>query len=480
MTGQRPKRRRRGKSPKKIDPAIGVEHEVEIERIGSGGDGVAHIDGRPVYIPLTLPGDRLRVRLTAKRADGYAAEISNPSKQTQRVVPATPACPHFGRCGGCQLQHLPQQDYVAWKEQQVEAALASRGLTDIDIRPLIQTSPTTRRRLRLAAGGRMPDLERSPGTVQRASAGRKFSVGCEPWQPMGFRARNSREIVQIESCPVAMPSLVALLPPLQALLHQLDLAAKGAELHLTATETGIDLLLESALSPNLADLEALGAFAETHDLARLAFRQDAGSIPGASSAAEPIAARRPATVFMGTVPVDLPIGAFLQATKQAEAAMRAAATEAIGDSQKVADLFSGCGAFGLPLAAEGRHVVAFERDRAMVEALKTAARTAGIEHRLKAEQRDLDRQPLDRTDLENLDAAIVDPPRAGAVTQATVLASSGVEKIAMVSCNPATFARDARLLIDGGYRLTFVQPIDAFLWSAQIELVGAFERHIPS
>lgn len=463
MTGRRRKdQQRRRAKPKKADPVLGGEHTIEINRIGRSGDGIASVNGRPVFVQNALPGDRLRIRLNAQRADGYAAEIIEAEKQSQRAVPA---CPHFGHCGGCQLQHLLKDDYISWKMQQVEAALANRGLADIDIRPLIQGAPETRRRLRLAApaSGRGLDLGRHSDA--------KSTRG---WQPLGFRARQSREIVPIETCPVALPSIIDLLPPLNELLQQLDLIANGGELHLTATETGIDLLLEASLLPNLADLERLGAFAEAHDLARIAWRADASASP------EPIAARRPARVAMGTVLVDLPIGAFLQATDQAETAMRAAAFEAIGEAKVVADLFSGCGAFGLPLAALGRQVIALERDQAMVGALKAAARTAGIDHHLKADQRDLDRQPLDHNDLQNLDAAIVDPPRAGARSQVQALANSDVEKIAMVSCNPATFARDARLLIDGGYHLSWVQPIDAFLWSAQIELVGAFQRHIPS
>lgn len=465
MTGRRRRdQQRRRAKPQKADPALGGEHIIEINRIGRSGDGIASVNGRPVFVQNALPGDRLRIRLNTQRADGYAAEIIEAEKQSQRAVPT---CPHFGHCGGCQLQHLLKDDYTSWKMQQVETALTNRGLADIATRPLIQGTHETRRRLRLAAPASGRGLD--PG--RHSDGGQQLSKG---WQPLGFRARQSREIVPIEICPVALPSIIDLLPPLNKLLQQLDLVANGGELHLTATETGIDLLLEASLSPNLADLERLGAFAETHDLARLAWRADVSASP------EPIAARRPARVTMGTIPVDLPIGAFLQATDQAEEAMRAAAFEAIGEAKVVADLFSGCGAFGLPLAALGRQVIALERDQAMVGALKAAARTAGIDHHMNADQRDLDRQPLDHNDLQSLDAAIVDPPRAGARSQVQALANSDVEKIAMVSCNPATFARDARLLIDGGYHLSWVQPIDAFLWSAQIELVGAFQRHIPS
>lgn len=447
--------RRRKKSPKN-DPAIGLEHEVEIAAIGSSGDGIAHVDGKPVFVPLALPGDRLRVRQTAKRGDGYAAAIV---AEHQRAERATPPCPHFGRCGGCQLQHLPADHYRRWKVQQIETALAHQGLTNIDIRPLIDGKPATRRRLRLAFPPASP------------ASGRRLDGSPH----VGFRARQSREVVPIETCTIALPSLLAILPALNDLLQDLDIAKEGGELHLTAADTGIDLLIETLPSPNLADLEALGAFADDHDLARLTWR------PRATSTPEPIAIRRPATVRMGNVPVDLPIGAFLQATEQAEAAIRKAVMEAIDPADGIGDLFAGCGAFGLPLAAAGRQVFAIERDPSMVAAMKAAARSAGIDHHLTAEERDLDRQPLDQTDLDNLDAIIIDPPRSGARTQVEAIArAKSTPAIVMASCNPKTFARDARILTDGNYRLSWVQPIDAFLWSAQIELVAAFEIHGPS
>ncbi len=460
MSPPRRKGRHRRKGSPQKDPAIGRDLDVEIEAIGRGGDGVARHEGQPVFIPLALPGDRLRIRLTAKRADGYAAEIIETQKQSQRAIPA---CPHFGSCGGCQLQHLPIDSYHQWKMQQIRTALDHRGLTGVDIRPIIRGERAARRRLRLAfppAGGRWIQK----GEEKRATGAVK----------LGFRSRRSSEIVAIDTCPIARPALIAILEPLKTLLDGLDLATEGGDIQLTATETGLDLLLQAPLQPALADLEALGAFAEKHDLARLAFRLDAKDEP------EPIAARRPASVTMGGIPVDLPIGAFLQATEQAENAIRETVLEAVGRGQAVADLFSGCGTFGLPLAAMGRDVIAFERDQAMVGTMKAAAKAAGIEHRLTADTRDLERQPLDQIDLDRLDAAIVDPPRAGARSQALALAASTVEKVAMVSCNPATFARDARLLVDGGYRLSWVQPIDAFLWSAEIEQVGAFERPLPS
>jgi 23S rRNA (uracil1939-C5)-methyltransferase len=277
-------------------------------------------------------------------------------------------------------------------------------------------------------------------------------------------------LVDVAECPVARPEIVALLPPLRSLLAALAMARDGGELQITASESGLDLLLTTAPAPGLSEREALAGFAAQHDLARLAWS------PAARTPAEPIAARRPARVGFAGVMVELPPGAFLQATGFAEDAIRSAVAEAIGDARRVADLFAGCGPIGLPLAAAGCLIKAVDADAEMLAAAQRAARQAGFGERFRVATRDLERSPLAGTELAALDAAILDPPRAGARAQAAALAASRVPRVAMVSCQPASFARDARTLVDGGYELLRVQPIDAFLWSSQIELVGAFQR----
>jgi 23S rRNA (uracil1939-C5)-methyltransferase len=256
---------------------------------------------------------------------------------------------------------------------------------------------------------------------------------------------------------------------LRALLARLDLARQGGELQITASARGIDLEIIGA-PPTLADREALAAFAQAEDLGRISWSSDA------TTESEPIVQRRAPTAVFGEVQVELPPGAFLQATEVAEAGIRHAVGRAIGDAGRIADLFAGCGTFSLPLAAAGRTAHAIERDPVMLAALETAARRAGLAARITTERRDLQRAPLAGTELDRFDALVVDPPRAGARTQAEALAASQLARLAMVSCNPATFARDARILIDGGYECLWVQPIDAFLWSSRLELVGAFTR----
>jgi 23S rRNA (uracil1939-C5)-methyltransferase len=420
----------------------GAGHEVEIEAIGARGDGVARLGSARVFVPLAMPGDRLRVRIAGRRGDGLVGE---PVEWFERVPRAEPPCPHFGVCGGCQLQHVPAEQYRAWKHAQVVAALAQRGLESIPVAPLVSARPGGRRRARFA-------FVRQGGTVR-----------------LGFRERTAHQVLAVGACPVLLPELVALLSPLGPLLARLDLARPGGELEATASATGIDLQILTAHPPTLADREALAAFAAARDLARISWSPDAAE-------AEPIVQRRAPSIAFGEVHVELPSGAFLQATDAAEVAIRRAVEEAIGNARRIADLFAGCGTFSLPLAAAGRMVHATERDPAMLAALQQAARGAGLAERVTIERRDLRRAPLCGAELDRFEALVVDPPRAGAPAQADALAASRVPRLAMVSCNPATLARDARILTDGGWRCLRVRPIDAFLWSSRIELVGAFVR----
>jgi len=425
-----------------VAPVPGEVVEVGIERLGSRGDGIAEAAGTRLFVPFALPGERLRVRITGARGDGHAAE---PLERLTEAPRATPSCRHFGVCGGCQLQHVPAPDYAVWKRAQVVEALARRGLGQVAVEATVATPPGRRRRARLA--------------FVRTKAGVR----------LGFRARTGHEVVDLAVCPVVLPAIEALLEPLRAMLAHLPMARRG-EVLLTATLDGLDLLLITETAPALADREELAAFADAADLARIAWR------PRAGAPAEPIVVRRRPRVAFAGITVEPPPGAFLQASVEAEAAIRAAVREALGDVARVADLFAGCGTLALPLAREGRTVQAIDLDRTMLDALIAAARSAGLGARVETAPRDLERRPLDAAELARFDGVLLDPPRAGARAQAERLARAGVERVAMVSCHPPSFARDARLLVDGGYRLHRVRPIDAFLWSSRIELVGSFTR----
>ncbi len=438
------KRERRRKRQSKPDRNIGQVHDVEITHLGKSGDGIASVEGTLVYVPLALPGDHLSVQLNEKRGVGYGATAVGDG---HRVPRRNADCRHFGTCGGCRLQHLPSSDYRDWKRDQILKALRSQGIDCDSCRSLTQGRPATRRRLRLAFANQ------DRRTV------------------LGFRRRARHEIVQIRECPIALPAIANFFKPLHRVLASLDMAKEGGEVSITKVESGIDLLFDTKTEPSLGDREKLAALAEEEDLARIAWR------PDVMSAVEPVAARCDVTVLFGDVLVNLPSGAFLQATDVAERAIVDAVMSAVDGAGRIADFFSGCGAIGLPLARHGQRVQAYERDPAMVRTLNAAARYAGLHMKIQAESRDLDRDPLTGTELAPFDALILDPPRAGARVQVDAIAEHEQPfRLAMVSCNPATFARDSRILIDSGYRLKWVQPVDAFVYSAEIELVAAFDR----
>ncbi|MSO70413.1 MAG: class I SAM-dependent RNA methyltransferase [Alphaproteobacteria bacterium] len=419
------------------------EIEVAIDRLGADGDGIAESPSGRVYVPLAVPGDRVRIRMGPKRGDGHAASVLEwVTRDTRRVEPP---CPHYGDCGGCSAQHIGDSLYAEWKRALVLEALAHRGITDPPVEALLRTAPGGRRRAELAA-----------------SRGQSGIL-------LGFHAKRSEQICDLKTCHVLRPRLMALLAPLRRALEGV-LSKRGvADVLLTETDSGIDLLLTA---PNLTSVgrTALTAIAEDQDLARVSFREKADAQP------EPVALRRMPAVMFGEVAVAPPPGAFLQASAEAEAWMVGAVELGLGRAKRVADLYAGCGTFALALATDGRKVHAVEGDAAQVAALNAAAGKAQLVSRLTTETRDLDRRPLFADDLAAYDAVVFDPPRAGAARQAVELARSKVKTVVAVSCAPASFARDARTLIDGGYKLVRVQPIDQFVWSSAVELVAQFIR----
>ncbi|WP_448203695.1 class I SAM-dependent RNA methyltransferase [Azospirillum sp. sgz302134] len=415
--------------------------ELTVSEVGARGDGIASLDGAKVFVPLTVPGDRVRVRLkeaaNAAKGDGLRAdllEILEPGPGR-----GTAPCGHFGTCGGCTLQHMTDEGYAAWKVGLVRGALARVGL-EAPMEPLSRTPPAARRRARFAA------LKR----------------GKRVW--FGFNERLSHRLVDLAECPVLVPRLTALVEPLRGLL--LAILPEGGDCDVIATdlEGGIDLVLVGPRSLDRAARERLVAFDEG-SVARISWQPDDRGAP------EPIAHRRPVAVRFAGVPVTPPPGAFLQASAEGEAALVAAVTDNIGEARRVADLFAGLGTFSVPLAQRAA-VHAVESDAAALAALNKASGAL----RLTTERRDLFENPLTAKELARFDAVVFDPPRAGASAQAQALAASKVPLVVAVSCNPATFARDARILADGGYALKRVYPVDQFLWSAHVEVVGVFGR----
>ena len=391
----------------------------EIVRIAARGEG-ATASGR--YAPLAAPGDLLL-------ADGSI----EPGPNHQQ-----PPCRHFPECGGCQLQHVTDDGYRTYLRNRVAGALAQHGLaTDIGEPHL--SPPGSRRR----------------ATLRAINAGKTILIG--------FNAARSKRIVDMRECHILDPKLFALVEPLRQLLGGTLRLPAVAEIRLTLTDQGVDLMLSDVEAEGLEAAEALTAFGEKHGLARIGL--DDGY--GAETRYEPV----PVTVTFADVAVVFPAGGFLQATKEGEMALVGAVREAVGDARRTADLFAGLGTFGLALDGT---VTAAEASRDAILSLQMAARRAG--RPLTAEHRDLYRRPYDAKELAAFDAVVLDPPRAGAEDQARQLAASTVPRIAYVSCNPATFARDAAILAAGGYRLDWARPVGQFRWSTHIELAACFSR----
>jgi 23S rRNA (uracil1939-C5)-methyltransferase len=405
---------------------------VTIDRLGHLGHGIAANPGSgPIYVPGTLPGE-----VVEGTPDGD--RLLDPKIITPSVSRVKPPCRHARACGGCQLQHASDAFVAGWKQEVVQNALAGQGLT-ADFLPLVTSPPNSRRRATLSA--------------------RRTKSGVL----IGFHARASDTIAEIPDCQLLHPGILAAFPGLQALVLAGGSRTMELSLQVTLTRGGPDVVVTGGKPLDAALRMDLARLVETHGFSRLTWDN------------ETIALRDRPALTMGQASVVPPAGAFLQATAEGEAALLTAVRHALGPQKRVVDLFSGVGTFTLPLA-EAMEVHAVEGDAAMTKALDLAARTTPNLHRISTETRDLFRRPLEPDELLTFTGAVIDPPRAGAEAQTATLATSKIPVIAAVSCNPVTFARDARALAAAGYRLDWVQVVDQFRWSTHVELVARFFR----
>ncbi|MGH6767880.1 MAG: class I SAM-dependent RNA methyltransferase [Xanthobacteraceae bacterium] len=412
-----------------------MAERLTIARLGRRGDGIAQTPDGPLFVPFALPGETVEAETAPGQPD---------RRHLRAVVSASadriaPVCPHFGACGGCAMQHLAVAPYRAWKRSLVTDALSQAGI-EAPVDDLIDAHGEGRRRAVFHA---------------RRDADGAIATG--------FAAPRAHHIVAIDRCPIFAPALDGALAAARAIAATLADVRKPLDIQATATDSGLDVDVRGSGTLTAPRIAALARIARAHGLARL------------TRHGETVAQRTPPRLRIGRATVVLPPGAFLQATALGEETLARLVGEQVGAAKAIADLFAGVGPFALRLAQRAR-IIAADSDERAIGALKRATETTQGLKPIDAQVRDLFRRPFAREELSAFDAVVFDPPRQGAQAQARALAASAVPLVVAVSCNPASFARDVRILIDGGYRLTCVTPVDQFRYSPHVEIVARLEK----
>ncbi len=420
--------------------------ELRIDRVGVDGDGVGHLpDGKPVYLPFTLPGETVEAELCDRRGQGWTGDARVVTASPDRIAPP---CPHFGPCGGCSLQHWADGAYAAWKSGLLRAALIRAGFADAVVAPLVRTPPGARRRMELAA-------KRLPSGVA-----------------LGLHVRNGAAVVDLADCAVLHPTLAELVPGLRDLLRGLSGLKREGDVLVNLLDEGPDILLRIDGNLTTPDRTKLAAFATAWGAPRISVSRD-GARP------EIAAQIRPARMTLSGTEISPAAGAFLQASAEGEAAIIAAMLAGLpaklSRKAQIAELYSGCGSLTFALAKQVR-VTAFDGDLDLTTALAGGANQSGQSGRISVTRRDLTRQPLSAKEFAPFKAVVLDPPHGGAAAQTEQIAASGIARVIYVSCNPATLERDATVLRLAGYKLLSATPIDQFLWSARLESVVVFDK----
>ena len=418
---------------------------ARVERVGAEGDGIArHPDGKPLYVPLTLPDELVRARPVATRGGGWAAALEAVVEPSRDRV--EPPCPHFGACGGCVLQHWREDAYLAWKSELLRGALLRAGFTDPPIAPIARTKPGARRRMDLA-------VRRAGGQVL-----------------IGLHRLRGTEVIDLRTCLVLHPTLVGLIEPTRRLLGGLSGLHREGSLVVNLLGAGADLLLVTDRELSLRDRAGLTDFARRRGLPHVSW-----ALRDASP--EPVCVLRPATTSRCGVMAAPAPGAFLQASADGEEAIVSAVLAGLPDKlpprARIAELYAGSGTLTFALARHAR-VTAWESDGAAVATLRSAVNASGLAGRIEVGQRDLGRQPISVAELARFVSVVLDPPYAGAAEQIIAVGAARVPRVIYVSCNPAALMRDARALRVAGYHVVSATPIDQFLWSARLESVVVF------
>ena len=463
MTAANLPARRRGRTKNRRQtgtlPRNQPDNELTIERLGGRGDGIgravvktgATAAEETLIVPAALPGERVRVRPVQRGPSGIRAELLELLDSSADRM--EPDCPNFPDCGGCQLRHMTESAYQAWKSDQLDRLLAKAELAPQQSRPPFFVGPHSRRRVRLAA--------------------RQLASGLV----LGFQQRFSNHIIEPVSCRILHPQLARLLGPLAGMAAAVLEIGKQAEIQVNLLQEGADVLLLTDKGVPAKQLAALPEMAAAAGLARLSIAHPARTgqdqLPTTLYAPQP-----PSLCWAGpaarAVCLTPPAGAFLQASMEAEQIMQKEIADWLAEASNIADLYSGCGALSLPLLATGRNILAVDLPGPSLQALQQAANQAGFGNQLQTQARDLEAAPLQADELSAFQAVIMDPPRSGASKQAAELARSSVPKIMMVSCNPHSFVRDAQLLVEAGYVFDWVKLIDQFDRASHSEVLAGF------
>ncbi|MCG8492903.1 MAG: class I SAM-dependent RNA methyltransferase [Sneathiellales bacterium] len=416
--------------------------ELTIDHVGAQGDGVGFKDGQTYYVPFTAAGDVVIAEAGEKRGNGQTAslkEIIQPSADRQK-----PECRHFGTCGGCNLQHLIPASLSNWKREKLKSILKKEGIETVKINPVEVSPAYSRRRVEFVAS------KRKKGVM------------------IGYHVRKSHQVFDVGECPLIHPDLISLVKPLRQMLSSFLPRNSKARLTLTHTLGGPDLLITCAVTPDLEQREILAEFASQNSLSRISCYHEEERL------LEVISERKEPLIPVEEHTVSLPPGGFLQATMEGQDKLIELMMQALPKNASILDLFAGCGSFTLPASKNAKSLLAIEGDEDLTKALQTASNAQMLN--ISTDYRDLFRRPLLPEELERFDTVIIDPPRAGAKAQVEELARSTIKKIIFISCNPASFARDARTLIDAGFSMSEITPVDQFLWSPHIELFTVFEK----
>ncbi len=408
-----------------------MSETVEIAALGHGGDGIAETGEGRVFVPFTLAGETVTIERGGSRGRLLRVDHASPLR-------VSPVCRHFGTCGGCALQHMERDAYLAWKREIVARSFALAGV-EAAVEPAVPIRVGSRRRAVFTA------VREARGVM------------------LGFQRRGSNELVAVEECPVLVPGIATRLGMFREIAALVAKARRPVRIAVLAADNGLDIAVSGGGRPDERLLSALGRFGGDPALARLTL-----------DGREVFASRRP-EIDVGGAMLLPPAGGFVQASAAAEAALAEVVIAHVGDARPVLDLFAGCGTFSLRLARRAP-VTAVEGEAAALAALDEAVRRSRGSRPVTTRRRDLFRNPMAPEELAAFGAVVFDPPAAGAKAQSEALARSRIPKIAAISCNPATLARDARILVDGGYRLERVMPVDQFLFSAEVEVVATFSR----